>query len=315
MISTSMNLADLSVVIPAYNAEKWLERSVESALNQGKININIIIVDDGSKDDTLKVANRLASIDSAKIRILSGPNRGAAVARNWGLSVATSRYIIFLDADDYIIEGSLSEWLAVVESEGADILFGPFCTDHDGELRRGDGAHADSGKNILGNWFLGKATPPCAVLWRTEFIREIGGWRPILKNDDGELGIRALLEGAKVALANSGMGVWVQHDSLDRISRRRGANVLLSEYHAFLELEALAFQKNVDVSKHLCFTYYRIARESFDLGIDDLAAISLLDARRLGLIGHPGPIFHKMLAWIFGLKIKSLIARKIRSGL
>lgn len=89
----------VSVIIPAYNSENYIAETINSALNQTYTNVEIIVIDDGSTDNTLGIAK---SFESEKIKVLSQPNKGASAARNKGLSTAQGEYIQFLDADDLL---------------------------------------------------------------------------------------------------------------------------------------------------------------------------------------------------------------------
>ena len=91
----------LSVIIPIYNAEKFLEQCLDSVLSQTLENIEIICVDDGSTDNSLNIVNRYAKLDK-RIIVLKQNNQYAGVARNYGLSVAKGDYIHFLDSDDFL---------------------------------------------------------------------------------------------------------------------------------------------------------------------------------------------------------------------
>jgi glycosyltransferase involved in cell wall biosynthesis len=88
----------VSVVIPVYNAERYLAESVRSALGQSWPEIEVLIVDDGSTDNSLRIARKLA-VDP-RVRLLSGGNGGPARARNLGILEARGEFIAFLDADD-----------------------------------------------------------------------------------------------------------------------------------------------------------------------------------------------------------------------
>jgi len=88
-----------TVVIPAYNAERFIERTLRSALRQTYTNLEIIVVDDGSTDDTRAVAETVAAGDD-RVRIFSVPNGGVAKARNIGIEKASGEFVAFLDADD-----------------------------------------------------------------------------------------------------------------------------------------------------------------------------------------------------------------------
>lgn len=104
----------VSVIVPAYNVEKYIKRCIYSILNQKYKYIEIIIVDDGSTDDTLLLCKELADQDK-RIHLISQKNMGVSSARNEGIKNATGEYVLFVDSDDYLIENSIE--LLVNEKE------------------------------------------------------------------------------------------------------------------------------------------------------------------------------------------------------
>jgi glycosyltransferase involved in cell wall biosynthesis len=104
----------VSVVIPAYNAARTLKETVRSVFEQTVQNFEIVIVDDGSKDDTIAVAE---SIQDARVRVIAQPNGGASVARNTGLKAARGEFVALLDADDLWMPHKLERQLAVLNGE------------------------------------------------------------------------------------------------------------------------------------------------------------------------------------------------------
>ena len=111
----------ISVIIPCYNAEKCLSIPLNSLMEQSYKNLEIIIVNDGSKDGTLDLANHFASIDS-RIRVINQENAGVSVARNNGVSVAKGEYVMFLDADDnYTTPLAIEKLCNKLEETGADM--------------------------------------------------------------------------------------------------------------------------------------------------------------------------------------------------
>jgi len=88
----------VSVIIPVYNSEKYIEKCIESILNQSYSNIEIVLVDDGSTDNSREVISNFE--EGAKIRCIHQKNNGAAAARNTGIKNANGKYIVFVDADD-----------------------------------------------------------------------------------------------------------------------------------------------------------------------------------------------------------------------
>lgn len=103
--------ASVSVIIPAYNAEIYLQEAVDSVLRQSVQPLEILIVDDGSKDRTLAIAQDLAG-RHAQIRALTRPNGGRGPACNTGLAQASGEFVLFLDADDMLHQNAIRDHLA-----------------------------------------------------------------------------------------------------------------------------------------------------------------------------------------------------------
>ncbi|MBR2595193.1 MAG: glycosyltransferase family 2 protein, partial [Solobacterium sp.] len=91
----------VSVIIPVYNAEKNIERCADSVLNQEYRDLELIMVDDGSKDGTAAILDELAARDE-RVRVIHKPNGGVSETRNRALDMAAGKYVQFLDADDWI---------------------------------------------------------------------------------------------------------------------------------------------------------------------------------------------------------------------
>lgn len=104
----------LSVIVPVYNAEKFIERCVDAILSQTYQNIELLLVNDGSKDGSLALCNALAEKDD-RIKVFDKANGGAASARNYGLQKATGYYVGFCDADDYFDKDTFATLIKVME--------------------------------------------------------------------------------------------------------------------------------------------------------------------------------------------------------
>jgi glycosyltransferase involved in cell wall biosynthesis len=109
----------LSVVIPAFNAARYLTAAVDSVRRQPWPDVEIIVVDDGSQDDTAKVAERLDHVVCVR-----QPNAGAAAARNRGVELATGEWLAFLDADDCWTDNKINVQMAHLVASGFDMVFG-----------------------------------------------------------------------------------------------------------------------------------------------------------------------------------------------
>ena len=87
----------ISIIVPVYNVEKFLTRCIESILNQDYSNIELILVNDGSKDNSGKICDKYAEIDE-RIRVIHKENGGLSSARNAGINIAKGEYIVFIPA-------------------------------------------------------------------------------------------------------------------------------------------------------------------------------------------------------------------------
>lgn len=116
----------VSIIIPAYNAERFLEKCINSILQQTYKELEILIINDGSMDGTLMLCNRYKELD-CRICVIDQTNKGVAATRNVGIQRATGDYILFVDADDWI-EPDMVERLvvAIKEQETFDIAFCSF---------------------------------------------------------------------------------------------------------------------------------------------------------------------------------------------
>lgn len=115
----------ISVIIPVYNKEAYVETAIRSVLDQPYEDVELIVVNDGSGDRSLEIVQRLAE-DDCRIRVIDVPNGGVSSARNIGLANARGEWIQFLDADDILEEAYLSRAMKVLEETPADILFTGF---------------------------------------------------------------------------------------------------------------------------------------------------------------------------------------------
>ena len=115
----------ISVIIPIYNREKYLDKCIQSVLDQKDVMTEIILVDDGSSDSSLDICNRYAA-EHDNIVVLHYDNHGVSYARNRGLDVATGDYVMFLDSDDRFAPGALAELQKSLEENHVDFVIGGF---------------------------------------------------------------------------------------------------------------------------------------------------------------------------------------------
>ena len=117
---SSVHSETVSIIIPVYNAERHLDKCVESVLRQSYREIEVLLVDDGSTDGSGAACDRWAEKD-ARIRAIHRENGGVSAARNTGLDAATGEYIAFVDSDDYLAADMIRNLTHALKADGADI--------------------------------------------------------------------------------------------------------------------------------------------------------------------------------------------------
>lgn len=174
-VSTS---AEISVVVPVYNVEKYLDRCVSSILNQTFTDYELILVDDGSTDNSGRLCDEIKTHDS-RIEVLHKDNGGLSDARNCGTAVAHGKYIAYIDSDDYVTDDYLQLLHDMVVNYNADVAVGNFIEVNDGkELSSVDRLYSDNDIKVLTNreaLHMLLATP-C-------YLQMVTAWGKLIKAD------------------------------------------------------------------------------------------------------------------------------------
>lgn len=127
----STGTVKISVIIPAYNVEKYIEECVYSVLNNSFKDIEVIVVNDGSSDSTLQILEKIKQQDN-RLSVVSKSNDGQSAARNDGIALAKGKYILFVDSDDYIHQKSLEYLYYNAEKDNLDQLYFTAVSFYDG---------------------------------------------------------------------------------------------------------------------------------------------------------------------------------------
>lgn len=125
LILINKYLIMISVIMPVYNVENYIEKCLDSVCNQSFKDLEIICVNDGSTDNSLKLLEDYAKRDS-RIKIITQENGGIGHARNTGLKNATGEYVLFVDSDDFLCENSLDELYYNINSNNSDLVIFKF---------------------------------------------------------------------------------------------------------------------------------------------------------------------------------------------
>lgn len=301
----------VAVVIPCWNAEAFVARAVQSALEQNYRPFEVIAVDDGSTDASVAILQSFG----AQITSLPRPHQGACAARNAGLEAATSDYLCFLDADDYLEPGHVQEMIAAL-GKSADMVI---AKRHVYEARGRQRARmlpfapTDQPADFIRHWLSGNNAQTASILWRRNFLTRIGGWNAaMLRLQDIEIALRAFRAAPEIAICPGGRAVYVDHTGSQRVSRRHSEQVLAADerYLAGLERELAAYPAAVIYA--LGLRSYSLAGVAYHYGVDDIGDAHLRRARSCGVTGHVGTPAHRLLATLVGYRRKVMLAAKLR---
>ena len=129
-----MDYGKVSVIVPIYKVEPYLDQCVQSIVNQTYKNLEIILVDDGSPDNSPAMCDAWAEKDN-RIRVIHKENGGFSSARNAGLDAATGDYIQFVDSDDWILPDMTAALVSCAVKENADVVRCGYCENVDGDTQ------------------------------------------------------------------------------------------------------------------------------------------------------------------------------------
>ncbi len=125
----------INIIVPIYNSKKYIERCVDSILNQTYQNFELILINDGSTDNSLNVINKYKN--NSKIKIIDKKNEGVAKTRNLGIDMSKGKYIMFIDNDDYIDSDYIYNYYNAIENNDMDVVFGSYkCVSQNGKTSK-----------------------------------------------------------------------------------------------------------------------------------------------------------------------------------
>lgn len=178
----------VSVIVPAFNAARTIEETLLSIRRQTHRNLDVIVVDDGSTDDTYRIAHKHSLLDE-RIRVIQQPNKGVAAARNRGIAEARGQLVATIDADDVWRPSKIARQVAVLSGLGSDVMlvYGWSAEiGEDGEvvsLSKGPSFTGDVLKILCYGNFVGNGS---SALIRKSILQDLGGYDSSLRDRDAQ---------------------------------------------------------------------------------------------------------------------------------
>lgn len=310
----------VSVLIPAYNAAPFLGQTIASVLAQDWPNLEIIVVDDGSTDDTLAVAQAHAG---PRVRVATQPNRGASAARNHAYALATGTYIQYLDADDLLHPQKLSAQMACLRGQPARVLsasaWGTFL-----DAPTDDALHpnvlwqdyAEPTDWLLAAWRHGVWMQPSAWLAHRDLLAAAGPWNETLSlHDDGEFFCRVVLASSRVQFCPQARSYY-RKGLAESLSSGRSAQAVRSHLDvARLYEQHLLARRSDAAARQVCANMYQAFIYEYYPAYPELRAVAAARVKALGgssVAPASTPLFRKLdalVGWRLSKRVQQVIYR------
>lgn len=316
---TALPVHKVSILVPCFNAERWIAQAVQSALDQSHHDVEIIVVDDGSTDGSLDVIRSFGN----RIRWESGPNNGGNRTRNRLLELATGEWIQYLDADDYLLPEKIERQLEELQAaDHVDVAYSPviFRFEQSPRPAREELFVIPEPRDpwiLLIQWMLPQTSGP---LWRRSALLDAGGWNENQKCcQEHELYFQLLKCGKRFQYCES-VGAVYRQWSEGTVCRRNPLETFLTRMSVVKACEEFLIssgEMNAHRRDAVAHTRYQCARSIWHL--DRRHAVALAKSARQA---HPQfrlprakhfPALYRSLVSAFGFRTGELIADLARS--
>lgn len=211
-------MADISIIVPIYNAEKYLNKCLDSLINQTKKELEFILVNDGSTDNTETI---IKTYNDERIKYYKNKNQGIGKTRNFGIEKATGKYLMFLDSDDYLSEDACEKLYERTQKEKLDLVVFDFYRVENNELKKEiiknfKSSSLKTNPNLLLEINLG----PCNKLYKRDLIikNEIK-FQEKLKYEDTTFVVETINNAKRIGKLNECLHYYVIHSQSETTVR------------------------------------------------------------------------------------------------
>lgn len=309
----------VSIIIPCWNAETYVADAISSALAQNYDNKEVIVIDDGSTDQSLEAIRQF----SDRIVWRSRSNQGCGKTRNEGVQIATGEFIKFLDADDFLFPGCIASQVDAAcalmgnefpvgrmyrldDSTGLMVPHG----ERDGTVHRGEPITD----------LLIDVPVITAPLYRREVLLNVGGFDEALTiREDFDLFVRVLISGASPVLTPEPIGVYRNHVSPGRVSRNVDRDKALSQFQMYKNLLQLLHaspesSRQQLLADGLAISVWITGRNVLRQGFEDIALGCFELAKRYSAENHvSGRHPYRIINTLFGPLFAERFFEKLKS--
>ncbi|MGC1309741.1 MAG: glycosyltransferase family A protein [Phormidesmis sp.] len=309
----------VSILIPCHNAELWIARTLESALAQTWVNKEIIVVDDGSTDKSLRIAR---TFEALGVIVISQVNQGASAARNAALRACQGDFIQYLDADDLIDPEKIEHQVSMLQKSSVGAIatceWARFYSQPSEACFVSQPLWKDMSPVdwLLCAWGEQWMMHPAAWLIPKSVARQAGDWNEKLSlNDDGEYFSRVVLVSTQIKFC-AGAKVYYRSGNSGSLSATLSPTAYLSAYVSWkLCTNALLAVEDSPRTRQVCATVfqrfiYEVYPEVPEILAQAAARVRQLGGSRLHPVGGPSfQILARLLGWQRAKRLKSLLYR------
>lgn len=238
----------VSIIIPCYNVEKYIAKSLESALNQTYQTIEVICIDNNSSDQTKSILREYQTLYPERLQVHDEKKPGASAARNKGLKFAKGEWVQFLDADDILKKDKISNQIKIINNnKDITLVIGNYKKESvSGEIL--SIKKVNQNKNVWINLLRTQLGITSSNLWKKEILIHIGGWNENLKSSqEYDLMFRILKENVPIAY----------DEQLNTVTVQRGDSISQSnqienwDRYVKLRLEIIEYIKEHNICENL----------------------------------------------------------------
>jgi hypothetical protein len=317
----------VSTIIPVFNRADLLREAVASVLAQTHRPIEILIVNDGSQDDTATVAEELAHGSADPIRVIHQGNAGPGAARQRGLEASRGEFIQYLDSDDLLLPGKFAAQVGALRRSGhCQISYGPSFEENHAVLpvqRRGPmRATGEPRERLFPQLLVERWWTTSSPLYRRGLLMQIGPWEPWINEEDWEYDARAAATDAPLAWVSEPVSVRRIHLSGGNLSDNGCEDPLKLSHRALAQASLFRCARQAGVSlaapemRHFARAAFLLSRQcalagmpSVSASLYDLACKASTPSRRLA----PDLLLYGILASLVGWERSAVLSEDLRN--